>query len=690
MEKRKMYFQKKNLTKLIFSFCDVESLKAMILNKKLFKIIFNENREKGFFMVLNFCLHNYSHLLKIENLINTLPTIFKEVKIKFEKIKIEIIKLSVSLFFQLMIEKMHHNKKKFCLEKRIFESFSQIFENFTNNIKFSIKISIFFNEIDYLIKFLPNINNIYSISLNLNSIVSKFEIFKINFKKLHIIKNSNLPNDENTIVNLLKIVFLEEIELKVDTFLLPYKFILVNNCKCLVKLFISTGDLNLTVNYLTSSLNQCQFLKKFSLLYNSIHLINEFKLINIIFGLKNLEKLLISLNFEENKKYFLLSAGQYLKLKKLQIGQNFDDNFLTFLSNQNSLNHISINFSKDMTLNHELFNIIAVKKPLKKVEIFINNNQFNPLNYTLLESYLSFIKFNQSIKKVIFNNCSWYIEIDEFYSFLINLLQSNKNISHLSVYGDGSYNLEFGTYKMMKIEENTYFDIKILNIIDVLLKRQKGVSKISINSHSLEKLSNNSIKNFCEIMIYSNSSDIFCNLSNITLYISKIPNLLEFSDFLCKCRNLKILNLSEIVFPDEKKSFFICFKMMNFLEKFRLYLCNFKESEIIEILEYVNKKSLKFLDLNLNYFSDYLFKYLNINKDKFADIIELNLSGNDDFTNIEDTKNNIVGFLENKKYLSVLNFRTFQIELKNFSSELSLSYPHISFENPLGLNINFI
>jgi site-specific DNA-cytosine methylase len=38
---------------------------------------------------------------------------------------------------------------------------------------------------------------------------------------------------------------------------------------------------------LTSSLNQCQFLKKFSLLYNSIHLINEFKLINIIFGLKN-------------------------------------------------------------------------------------------------------------------------------------------------------------------------------------------------------------------------------------------------------------------------------------------------------------------------------------------------------------------------------------------------------------------
>ena len=109
--------------------------------------------------------------------------------------------------------------------------------------------------------------------------------------------------------------------------------------------------------------------------------------------------------------------------------------------------------------------------------------------------------------------------------------------------------------------------------------------------------------------------------------------------------------------------------MMNFLEKLRLYLYNFKESEIIEILEYVNKKSLKFLDLNLNYFSDYLFKYLNINKDKFADIIELNLSGNDDFTNIEDTKNNIVGFLENKKYLSLVNFRTFQIELKNSKGE---------------------
>jgi hypothetical protein len=322
-----------------------------------------------------------------------------------------------------------------------------------------------------------------------------------------------------------------------------------------------------------------------------------------------------------------------------------------------------------------------LKKRIKKVEIFFNFDFDYTVNYEFLVKYLSFLVKNKSIEKIIFNSNNQKIDLDEFYTFLLNLLEINNNITHLSIYGNKPYYFEFGNdQNMMKIEEKVYFDEKILNLIDILIRRQKNITKLVFNCHCLENITDNFSRKFTEIIVnYNNYSRINSHITKITLYLSNLDEMKEFPIFLSLCDNLKYLDLSFVVMPHDKTLFYESLIKLKRLEGLRLSFCDLQENEIISTLESLNSSFLKYLDLDSNHFSDGVFEYLNVNKEKFDNIIEMKLTSSYMIQNIDKFKINVLNFIENSKYLNSFYFRPYQPLIQEFIIYLIVKYPYVVF-----------
>jgi len=638
---------------------------------------------KGFFKVLNYLLHNYNSFSNIEKYFKSLPSILRNLTTKFTNLETDYLISYLSIHSQIIFENLFHSKE-ILIEKDYCEIFMKVYDNFSENVKKNIKISLSFSEINHFSLFFQKNPNIYSLRLNLDNLnlTNSFKIEELNLTKIQIFQISPFNNKDNIIFRLLQINNLIEIELKLDLFLIPYKTLFEANSKSLRKLFLSCGNLDQNFNLFNDSIYLCKSLIRISLFYNSLTALNELKLIRKCFTLSNLEKVLISLISEDSKKYFLLNSSQNLKkLKKVRIGQTVDENYLSFLNTQISISSVILNFSKNITDNWELFSNIMLKKRIKKLEIFFNFDFDYTVDYQFLEKYLSFLLNNKSIEKIIFNNNNQKIDLDEFYTFLLNLLEVNDNISHLSIYGNKPYYFEFGNDRnMMKIEEKIYFDEKILNIIDILTRRQKNITKLVFNSHCIENITDNFSRKFTDIIInYNNYSNFNSQITKITLYLSNLDNINEFPLFLSLCDNLKYLDLSFVVMPQDKTLFNESLKKLKKLEGLRLSFCDLQENEILSTLESLNSRFLKHLDLDSNHFSDGVFEYLNVEKEKFDNIIEVKLTSSYLIQNIDKFKINVLNFIENKKYLSSFYFRPYQPLIQEFINYLIIKFPYIVF-----------
>jgi hypothetical protein len=684
MELKKRYFKNKNLNSIIFCFTDlVSSLKSCLLNNKMFFTIFKFHKKKGFFQVLNYLLHNYNSFSNIEKYFKSLPSILRNLTSKFKNFESDHLVFYLSIHSQIIFENLRHSKE-ILIEKDYCEIFIKVYEYFSENVKKNIKISLLSSEINHFSLFFQKNPNIYSLRLNLDnlSLTNSFKIEELNLTNIQVFQISPFNNKDNSVLRLLEVNNLREIELKLDVFLNPYKTLLEANCKSLRNLFLSCGNLDQNINLFIDSISLCKSLIKISLFYTSLTALNELKLIQKCLTLSNLEKVLISLISEDNKKYFLLNSSQNLrKLKKIRIGQTVDDNYLSFLNTQISISSVILNFSKNTTDNWELFSNIMLKKRIKKVEIFFNFDFDYTVNYEFLVKYLSFLVKNKSIEKIIFNSNNQKIDLDEFYTFLLNLLEINNNITHLSIYGNKPYYFEFGNdQNMMKIEEKVYFDEKILNLIDILIRRQKNITKLVFNCHCLENITDNFSRKFTEIIVnYNNYSRINSHITKITLYLSNLDEMKEFPIFLSLCDNLKYLDLSFVVMPHDKTLFYESLIKLKRLEGLRLSFCDLQENEIISTLESLNSSFLKYLDLDSNHFSDGVFEYLNVNKEKFDNIIEMKLTSSYMIQNIDKFKINVLNFIENSKYLNSFYFRPYQPLIQEFIIYLIVKYPYVVF-----------
>jgi hypothetical protein len=369
----------------------------------------------------------------------------------------------------------------------------------------------------------------------------------------------------------------------------------------------------------------------------------------IFYELNNNKILDYCLTFEKyhnGKKNITIEIFEYLltKIYKKFETLNLSNFYLNNVNNFNSLKETLISGKKlkEIIIDEEIFN-----------ENINNNNHNNDINF--FKEFLTGIKFNNSIKKIIFKGMSNKL-IDTYYLELFDIiyLKNNYNKIDIDILGFTlfDHNMDFFSKfcNFIKISKN----LKYLNIIYSGEYDQNRKYYLEIFTEAL--INNNSIERINIFYNYFDDRENFFDnfLPNIVLnmselisfeinfkYLIKNLSFSKFLDALEKNKSLKILKIEKMYFKEKEyvknKNIINVFKVNYNLIELSLDISGFEkialENFIINLTNNLNIRNLILNDIKWD--NDILTIFTNfINKNKT--LKSLSLLNNNSFFKISN------------------------------------------------------